>query len=489
MPEKKSFAKIGAIYAIGQVLGKAISFFLLPIYTGQLGSSGYGQLALADTVLDFVGAFVICGIYSGYYRFYREYDEKQRRTLKNTAINFALILAAFNILLVILIGKPISEIIFKFDNSYEILILVVIRSIIVQFVTLFMCDYTLNYQAIISVTTNLVNLVLNLALSIFFVVSRKQGIVGVYKGYIYSNAVILIYLVIINYKSYKLELDTKMLKNMLKFSSGLIPGNIGSTILTLSDRYFLAGYKSYSETGIYSMGYKFGMLIDPLFISPFKSVFTPYKFEIWKDDDAEEKFNNMFDKYHFIGLFILLGISIYSKIVITIFTTKEFISSYKIVPLILFSYFLYGKADFFNLGIQIKNKTYIDSFIMFLGGASNILLNALLIPKYGMYGATFATVLSYIIMNFAYLKIAMPMYHVKYNFKKVLYFYSITLFLYIIYYYISIKNINLFLECIIGFILLILYIVLCLLFRLIDKETLKSYYNKFIKKINMKFNI
>jgi O-antigen/teichoic acid export membrane protein len=489
MPEKKSFIKIGVIYAIGQVLGKALSFFLLPVYTRQLGSSGYGQLALVDTVLDFVGAFVICGIYSGYYRFYREYDENQRKTLKNTAINFALILAVFDILFVILFGKPISKIIFKFDNSYKILILVVIRSIIVQFVTLFMCDYTLNYQAVISVTTNLVNLVLNLTLSIFFVAYKKQGIIGVYKGYIYSNAVVLIYLVIVNCKSYRFEFDKGMLKNMLKFSNGLIPGSIASTILTLSDRYFLAGYKSYSETGVYSMGYKFGMLIEPLFIVPFKSVFTPYKFEIWKDDDAEIKFNNMFDKYNFLGLFILLGISIYSKFVISIFTTKEFINAYKIVPLILFSYFLYGKADFFSLGIQIRNKTYIDSFIMLFGGVSNIILNALFIPKYGMYGATFATVLSYIVMNFAYLKIAMPLYHVKYNFKKVSYFYSITLFLYIIYYYISIKNIKPILECIIGFILLILYVVLCLVFKLVKKETLKSYYNKFTKKINIKFNI
>lgn len=327
---KDSFIKIGFIYAVGQVLSKALSFILLPIYTRQLGTVGYGQLALADTVLDFIGAFTILGVYSGYYRFYREYDEKDRRKLKNTAINFALILSVFDILLVVLIGQPVAKLIFKFDNNYEILILIIIRSILTQLVTMLMCDYTLNYKATIAVTTNLVNLILNLGFSIFFVVYLKQNIVGVYKGYIYSNFIIFIYLFYKNLKYYRLEFDMSMLKNMLTFSGGLILGNISSTILTLSDRYFLAGYKTYSETGVYSIGYKFGMLIDPLFISPFKSVFTPYKFQIWKNEDAQEKFNDMFNKYHFYGLFILLAISLYSKFIISIFTTKNLLMHIKL---------------------------------------------------------------------------------------------------------------------------------------------------------------
>lgn len=477
MPNGKSFIKLGIVYAIGQVLSKTVSFVLLPIYTRQLGAGGYGKLALVDTVLDFTGAFVIFGIYSGYYRFYREYDDGQRRRLKNTAINFALILGVLNILLIILVGEPISKIVFNFEGSYKILILAVVRSAIVQFVTLLLCDYTLNYRAVVSVLINLSNLVLNLFFSIYFVIYRGEGISGIYKGYIYGYGILLLYLVIINLNSYRLEIDRNMLRNMLKFSTGLIPANLASTVLTLSDRYFLSGYRNYEETGIYSIGYKIGMLIEPLFISPFNSVFTPYKFEIWKETDAQEKLNDMFEKYHFIGLFMVLAISFYSKIILLIATTRAFFDAYKIIPLILFSYFLYGKSNFYKLGIEIKNKTYIDSNIMIFGGLINIILNIILVPLWGMYGASIATCLSYLIMNFIYIKIALPMYHIKYGFRNVLLLYIICAVLYSLYYCYSVVNMPLIVEFAVNAFLLIIYIFLCSIFNIIDINKLMEYKN------------
>lgn len=488
MSQNKSLVKLGIIYAIGQVLSKALSFILLPIYTRQLGTVGYGQLALADTVLDFIGAFIICGVYSGYYRFYREYDKNQRRKLKNTAINFALALAIIDIILVLIIGRPISKLIFGFNNEYKILVLVVLRGIIVQFVTLLMCDYTLNYEAVITVTTNLANLVMNMCFSILFVVYLNQGIIGVYKGYIYSNLIIFIYLVIINIKAYRFEFDKGMLKNMLTFSAGYIPTSLASTVLTLSDRYFLAGFIGYSETGIYSIGYKFGTLIEPIFVSPFKSVFTPYKFQVWKDDDAQDKLNNMFIKYHFIGCFIILIISFYCKSIILIFTTNAYANAYKLVPLILLSYFLYEQNSFYSLGIEIHNKTYRESFIMIAGGVINIILNILFIPKYGMYGAAVATIVSYIIINIIYILYAMPMYYIRYKFKDSMKFYLIIISLYLIYYFISINGINLFLESAISFILLVIYVYLCITLKLVKKEEVLLYFNMIKQKINFKLN-
>lgn len=478
MSQSKSLVKLGIIYAIGQVLSKALSFILLPIYTRQLGSIGYGQLALVDTFLDFVGVFIICSIYSGYCRFYSEYDENQKRKLKNTAMNFALLLAFFDIVLILIIGKPIANLIFNFDNSYKILILVVLRSIIVQFVTLLMCDYTLNYKAIITVITNLVNLIMNICFSIFFVVYLNQGIIGIYKGYIYSNLIILIYLITINIKTYKIEFDKNMFGNMFKFSSGLLACNLSAAILTLSDRYFLAGYRNYSEAGIYSIGYKFGMLIDPLFISPFKSIFTPFKFDTWKNKDAEKKFNNMFKKYHLLGLFILLCISIYSRFIISIFTTNEFINAYKIVPLILFSYFVYGENEFYTLGIQIRNKTYLTSIIMLIGGTLNIILNIMLIPSYGMYGAAIATVISYVAINLINMIFSNKLYKVKYDFMNLLKLYFITFFLYITYYIFSLYNKKIIFELFYNIIIMFLYMYFCLLFKIINIKQIKEYKNK-----------
>jgi O-antigen/teichoic acid export membrane protein len=485
MGVENKFAKLGIIYAIGKILAKAISFILLPIYIKELGLSGFGQLALVDSILDLIASFTIVGIYSGYIRFYREYKEQQVR-LKNTALSFAFIMSLVNIILALTLGRFICRFIFSFDNSYYVLILVVVRSVISQLVILLMCDYALNYKARINVTLNIANLLMNFGFTLLLLVFKKRGIAGIYEGYILSNLLMFIYLIKIKESKYKFVIDIVMLKNMLKFSAGLIPSSIASTILTLSDRYFLKGYRSVTETGIYSMGYKFGMLIEPLFVSPFKQIFTPYKFSVWKDSDAEEKFNVMFLKYHIIGCFIMLGICIYSKAMIVLMGTKASVVAYKLVPLIVLAYFLYGKASFYCLGIQIKNKTYYDGFIMLFAGAINIILNIILIPKFGMYGAALATAISYIAMNYIYIRCSLPLYPIKYKKKNVLKIYSITFILYSVYYAVSIFSISILIEMIVGVFILSGYIISCVYFKFITIDELKGYTESIRKKAKCK---
>jgi len=483
MAEENKFAKLGIIYAIGQVLSKLISFILMPIYIKQLGICGFGQLALVDTILDFIASFTIVGIYSGYIRFYRDYDNQQTR-LKNTALSFAFVMSVLNIALAITLGKFVSSFIINIHNSHYILVLIIVRSAVSQLVILLMCDYGLNYKAKINVALNLVNLLMNLGFTILLVVKVKRGIAGIYEGYILSNVIMFIYLMIVKDSKYRFEIDRDMLKDMLRFSAGLIPSCVASTVLTLSDRYFLKGYRSVCETGIYSVGYKFGMLIQPLFVSPFNQVFTPYKFSIWRDEDAEEKFNGMFQKYHIIGCFIMLGICIYSKPMIFLLSTAESVVAYKLVPLIVLAYFLYGKSSFYCLGIQIRNKTYYDGLIMLMAGGINILLNILFIPKLGMYGAALATAISYVAMNFIYVRFSLPLYPVKYKRKNIIKIYFITLILYLTYYAVSLLHICILLEMTAGAILLLGYIAFSVYFNLITSDELIKY----VKKIKVLMN-
>ncbi|SHK16477.1 Membrane protein involved in the export of O-antigen and teichoic acid [Clostridium cavendishii DSM 21758] len=480
---KKSFIKVGIIYSVGQILSKAITFLLMPLYIKKLGIEVYGQLALVDTILDFILSFVIVSIFAGFTRYYREYNEIDRKKLKNTAINFALIMIIIDIIFVIIFGRKISSVVIGIDNSYYIFCMIVMRAILTQFIMLMLREYDLNYEAQITVVINLVNMLASVGLTILFVVKLNRGIKGIYEAYNIVNLIILIYLFVKNLKTYKMEIDFNMLKSMLKFSAGLIPSSISSTVLTLSDRYFLKGYKSYAETGIYSMGYKFGTLIDPVFVGPFNSIFTPFKFQVWSEDDASIKLNNMYRTYHLLGCFFLLGISMFTKSVLLICKLGEQIEAYKIVPLILISYFVYGKAAFYSLGIQVKNKTYLDGVIMMAGGILNILLNIVLIKPMGMYGAATATIVSYLFMNILYYFVGKKFYFIKYENLIVIKLYIISIILYVGYYFISKNNQNIIIDIIIATILMGIYLLMLIILKIVSKEEVNLYILKFKNKL------
>ncbi|WP_432407037.1 oligosaccharide flippase family protein [Wukongibacter sp. M2B1] len=483
--DEKSFIKLGFIYSIGQVLMKAVYFILLPVYTRKLGTEAFGELALVNTLFSLISVFLVLGVCSGYVRFYREYDGDDRRVLRGTTLVFYLTMTCLDILFLLTVGKYVANLTSNLDNPFKIITLIVLRGLVNQYISLFICEYKLEYNAKKDVVLNLLRLVLNLCLIIFYVVLREQEIIGIYKGYLLGDVLILIYLIKDNYKKFELRFNLKMLREMLTFSGGLIPGCISDTVLNLSDRYFLTSYLSFSITGIYSIGYNFGRLIEPIFLTPFKNIFIPYKFQIWKDKEAEMKLNNMFGQYHIIGCFVMLGIAVYSKFVISIFTTPEYIDAYKIVPLVVFSYFLYGKTAFYCLGIQIRNKTYLSSIIMIIAGISNIILNMFLIPRYGMAGAAIATLLSYGIMNLIYLKVSVPLYHVKFRFSNMYRLYLVVLSLYSIYYIVSIRGYSLFIEFMVGLLVLTAYVSLLVVFKLVTinqlEELLKHIRNKLRK--------
>ena len=476
---KKNFFKIGILYSIGQLLVKGLAFLLIPLYSKYLGADVYGQLALVDIVYNFLGMFIICSIYSGYIRFYSEDINNNGFA---TVFNFSLISILIQGIIIIGFGKYFSKFLLEMENSYLILILIFLRGSLEQIISLLESIYSMEYRVKKIICVRFLITLITLMTILYLVIIKKETIIGIYKGYILGNFLVLFYLIYDNRKKIKFVFERIFLKKCLKFSIGLLLGSVSYLILAMIDRFFLKEYQSFTQVGVYSMGYKFASLIEIFFIASFKKVFTPFKFQEYKNKNFEYKLNKFFDYYNIIGIVIFLLISINIKAVLYLFTSEEFLEAYLITPVITFSYLLYGQIEFYSLGVNLKNKTYITSLILLFGGIINILFNILWIKKYGMYGAAFSTIISYIIMLIVYVIISNRLYYLKLNFKKMFKIFTSGMFIYLIYLFLSIQNLNIFLEITIGNILILVYLYIIYNYFIDKKEV-----NKFIlERINNK---
>jgi len=68
-----------------------------------------------------------------------------------------------------------------------------------------------------------------------------------------------------------------------------------------------------------------------------------------------------------------------------------------------------------GFGCFFKNKTYLLSVAISIAAGINIILNFLLIAKYGMIGAAIATIISYASYFVIYYKMNQKLYFVPYN--------------------------------------------------------------------------
>lgn len=468
---KNSFFKIGILYSIGQLLIKGVAFLLIPLYSKYLGTEIYGQLALVDIVYNFIGMFIIFSIYSGYIRFYNQ--DKSYNGFA-TIYNFSLISIFVQGIIIFVFGKYFSYLLLKMENSYFILNLIFIRGSLEQIISLFESNYSMEYKVKKLIFLKLIITIINLLSIIYFITVRKETIIGIYLGYIIGNLLVLIYIIYDNKKRIKLVFDYNFLKKCFKFSSGLLLGNISYLILTAIDRYFLKEYRSFSDVGIYSMAYKFASLIEIFFVVSFKKVFTPFKFQEFQNKNFDYKINKFFDYYNILGIIIFLLISVNIKLILYIFSTEEFLKAYLITPIITFSYLLYGQVEFYTLGIYLKNKTYIDSFIIMIGGIANIILNIVWIRKYGIYGAAISTIVSYIVMSILYICISQKLYYIKFNFNKMIRIILLGIICYFIYFIISIQNINLIFETFLGNIIVLILGSLIFKFIFTKKEKIET---------------
>ena len=92
---------------------------------------------------------------------------------------------------------------------------------------------------------------------------------------------------------------------MLRFGIPLIPAHIGNYIVNMSDRYFIKEYVSIADAGLYSLGYRFGILPGIFVSEPFNAIWRPRRLEVYKQDGAEYIFGRIFTYFLVVAVLSL----------------------------------------------------------------------------------------------------------------------------------------------------------------------------------------
>jgi O-antigen/teichoic acid export membrane protein len=198
-----------------------------------------------------------------------------------------------------------------------------------------------------------------------------------------------------------------------------IPSGIGLFAMNFADRFFLQRFTGLSEVGIYSLGYKFGMILNPLITSPYQTIFRPKMFELSKRDDAKEINSLLFTYFMFIEVFAGLGIAVLIKDALIFISDPAYHSAYTVVPFVVLSYIFNAAYIHAQVGLLITKTTKYVAYIVATSALSNLALNFLLIRHIGMWGAVIATVFSFGLMYGLTLFLSRKVYHVSYQWFRV----------------------------------------------------------------------
>jgi O-antigen/teichoic acid export membrane protein len=185
---------------------------------------------------------------------------------------------------------------------------------------------------------------------------------------------------------------------MLRFGAPLIFANSGLFVLHFSDRFFLQHLRSLEAVGIYALGYKFGYMLNFLVVQPFFVMWQARMYHIHAHPDHRDIFKRIFALYSVGLIYAGLAMSLFSSEMITVMAEAKYAASQDVIPVVVLSYVFYGISYYGQLGMLLTDHTRTIGIIGAVLAAVNLGLNYVLVLKFGMMGAAFATALSFALL-------------------------------------------------------------------------------------------
>ena len=419
----KYLGKESLIYGVGHVAARGVTFLLLPIYTNLFSLSDYGIISLVYTFLGFMNVILHYGLDASLLKHYVPADIEERKSILTNAYASFLLTTIIFFLLLVFFRSDVSGLLF--GNSLPSITLMVAG---ILFFDVLWSMHVLLLRAegkpVFYTVVSFINVLLTLGLNILFVIYLKLGISGVLiSNLITSGCIFFITLPIIIKRISITTLSVNQWKRMMKFGFPFLPAGIFSMILELSDRYILLYLTNIETVGLYSAGYKLGMLMM-LVVMGFNMAWQPYFLK--KEKNEREYVANVTTYVLSVLVFLWILILIWTDALVKLqfgeftFFGGQYWASTQIVSMIALAYIFHALFLLQLPGVYLLERSGLIAWIRGLGAVSNIILNLLFIPEYGIVGAACATCISFILMAVFIFMVNRKLFAIKYEWGKIL---------------------------------------------------------------------
>jgi O-antigen/teichoic acid export membrane protein len=382
-------------YGIGKA-GEGIAMLvLLPVLTRAFSPAEFGVWDVTMTFFMLTAIAASLGLEPALAAFSFETRESDRRKLiAATAIHFRLISSAALAILILLFAPGISLIIFRtadYATYFRILAVAVpLFSTINIFKQLLRLDFSPWKFNIIGVGYA----ACYAGLAVFLVTKMKMGVAGVLVGILVSAACFSIVGGAFTARHFSLKFSGPTAKEMLRFGLPLLPSLFACWLIDFSDRYFLTRMATLEQVGIYSVGARISSIVI-LFSTSFQMAWGPYALSIQHHDDAKERYSRGLLLFVCAALAGATAITIFARPILVVLAQPRYYAAEKVIGLLVLATVAYGAYLVANIGLLITKKTILTSSAIAIGALLNIVLNFLLIPRFGMMGAAVATLAAY----------------------------------------------------------------------------------------------
>lgn len=389
----RSFLRNSLIYGGASVATRGINIFLVPVYTRVLAPADYGVIDIVTVFAAVVASVIPLEIVQAIARFLPDQaSEVEKKVFASTSLWF--VAASFGIFVVVtwLFADAIAAALIGFNGNVWVVRVAALAMIGSGVFYVIQSQLHWRLRPREYALTGIVYSISSILSSVVLVVGLRTGVLGVFLGQA-IGAVIGVGVAIGFTASYfGMIFDARKLRQMLRFSTPLVPSTLGLIAALYVDRLAINALMSLAAVGIFGVGYRVASIVQLLLIGS-QTAITPLVYASHRNDAMRADLARIFRTFAAVALTLWLSLGLFAREVVRLFTTPEYYAAASVVPLLVPAITLAG-AYVFMPGLAIGKRTSHIAVINIAAGALNLLLNLMLIPVLGIHGAATATLAS-----------------------------------------------------------------------------------------------
>jgi O-antigen/teichoic acid export membrane protein len=456
----KRLAGQTAIYGIPSVLGRILSYLLVPLYTRVFLPGEYGTVNVFYSYASFLMVIVTYGMETAFFRF-NEHETDRESVFSTSMISLTFSSILFLSLVSFYAGHIAQWIDYPNHKEYVVWfawILALDALAAIPFAYL-----RAEHRPSRFATIKMIGIGINIGLNLFFlllcpyVISHfpgslpgrfidliyrpHWGIEYIFVSNLIASSVTLIML-LPQISSVRWKIHPELWKRMLLYAFPLLfagmAGIVNETFDRLLLRYLLPKDIASYQVGIYAACYKISILMT-IFIQAYRYAAEPFFFAQAKEKDAKEVYAKIMDYFIIVVSLIFLVTMLYlNDFIMPILVGKKYWEGKGVIPVLMMANLFLGV--YYNLSIWYKltGKTSWGAWLSLIGAIITLILNFWWIPLssqhiiYGYYGSAWATFICYGAMMILSYLIGQKYFPVNYNLGKFTGYLGLSILLYAI---------------------------------------------------------
>jgi len=402
----KKLLKQTSIYFSSGIIITIASFITFPIWTRVFTEAEYGQMSLATTTLGVITVFSKFGIQRAVLRFYSEFKANKRNldityyyTTSFLSVGVISLIIALVFLLVVTF-YPNAQLDTQYIKILYVLPLLIFFDALNSIFFMFLrAEENVKLYNMIGIIAKY----LAVLVSLLFVLVFKLGLIGIFIGMALIDGLTALFLFIkflIQGKIKPKNISFSLFKELVAYGVPLIGFELSGILLTSGDRFIIQHFLGSAAVGIYSASYSMAKYFVEFFSAAFRMAVMPIFMSIWEKKGREETqafLSSVLKIYFMIGIPLIFAVSFLGRDLIILFASEKFEEGCVIIPFIVTGYVISSANFIYGAGLYLSKKTTSLLIINVISTIINIILNFLLIPIWGLYGAAITTLFAFII--------------------------------------------------------------------------------------------